>query len=403
MDPFALIIFGITGNLSAIKLLPALYDLEEHGLLPEEVTIIGTARDAISREDFAKLFDNALHQENRHHQHPINPEVAKKLLSRISYMHGDLTDPKFYSKLKTELDQKQNSCPSCRNRIFYLATYPNLYQTIFSNLRATKLNNQDEGWSRLMIEKPIGHDLASAKELDKLLNQYFNEDQIYRLDHYLGKETLQNILTFRFGNCIFEPLINKEFVDHIQVTAAEDFGIGSRGGYYDETGHLKDVGQNHLLQMLAFSTMENPNEFSNVAITQKRIDILNALKADPKKLVLGQYDGYRSELHVKSNSQTNTFFAFRTEISNDRFRGVPIYVRGGKKMKQTATEISIVFKNRPNRLHLNLPSGEEPNVLIYRIQPNEAIVLKVLSKMPGLNTALEPSYMQFCYKHLLID
>ena len=254
-----------------------------------------------------------------------------------------------------------------------------------------------------MIEKPIGHDLASAKELDKLLNQYFNEDQIYRLDHYLGKETLQNILTFRFGNCIFEPLINKEFVDHIQVTAAEDFGIGSRGGYYDETGHLKDVGQNHLLQMLAFSTMENPNEFSNVAITQKRIDILNALKADPKKLVLGQYDGYRSELHVKSNSQTNTFFAFRTEISNDRFRGVPIYVRGGKKMKQTATEISIVFKNRPNRLHLNLPSGEEPNVLIYRIQPNEAIVLKVLSKMPGLNTALEPSYMQFCYKHLSSD
>ncbi len=403
MDAFSLVIFGITSNLAQIKLIPALYDLAEKNLLPKDIRILGVARKPMGEAEFKQYIETVVRAENRHHQHDIKKDVLDHLLTLMHYQAGDVGDNSFYPALKTTLDQTTAEGNACYNHIFYLATYPDLYHTIFEQLQASGLNNQEKGWVRLMIEKPIGNDLQSAKALNALLLQYFSEDQIYRLDHYLGKETLQNILTFRFGNGIFEPLFNAEYVDHIQVTALEDFGIGKRGGYYDSVGSLKDVGQNHLLQMLAFATMSAPKEFSNQAITEERVKILRELVPHPEALVLGQYEGYTDEAHVKANSSTDTYFAFKTELKNERFRGVPMYVRGGKKLAQTATEISVVFKNPHNRLFGHLHAGNEPSVLIFRIQPNEAIVLKILTKKPGLDVELETAYMQFCYRELATE
>lgn len=379
--------------MAQIKLIPALYDMAEKGLLPQNIEIIGNARSPMTKEEFSSYINKVLHTENIHHKHPIKPEIVKILLKKFHYLAGHLDDPKFYLRLNKVL-RSFNSA----EKIFYLATYPDLYFHIFENLQRVGLNKQDNGFVRLMIEKPIGNDLKSAQDLNQLLLTYFEENQIYRLDHYLGKETVQNILTFRFSNDIFEPLINSKFVDHIQITATEDFGIGARGGYYDQVGALKDVGQNHQLQMLAFSTMDAPSEFSNEAVTRERIKILQSFVPLPKKVVFGQYEGYKKEKSINPNSSIDTFYALKTFIRNDRFKDVPIYIRAGKKIAQTVTEISIIFKNPTNRLFKNLGGSEEPNVLIYRIQPNEGIVLKILTKVPGYETKLEPEYMQYCYR-----
>ena len=395
MDSFALIIFGITSNLAQIKLIPALYDMAEKGELPQKMSIIGIARKTMSTKDFETYFYKVLHAQNIHHQHEIKENVFKELISRLHYINGNLDDPNFYIRLKAFLNK---SGKKGNNRIYYLATYPDLYHYIFEGLSKNKMNLQKNGWVRLMIEKPIGHDLSSAKQLNKLLLKYFNEDQIYRLDHYLGKETLQNILAFRFSNGIFEPLINKDYIDHIQITAAENFGIGKRGGYYDQVGALKDVGQNHQLQMLAFATMDAPIEFSNEAVTNQRIKILKNLTPLPKKIIFGQYDGYKQKENINPKSTTDTYYALKTYLNNERFKDVPIYIRAGKKLAQTVTEIAIVFKTPINRLLKSLDSKDEPNILVYRIQPNEGIVLKILTKVPGHETKLETEYMQFCYR-----
>ncbi|MBI2019959.1 glucose-6-phosphate dehydrogenase [Candidatus Daviesbacteria bacterium] len=390
MESFALVIFGITSNLAQIKLIPALYDMEEKNLLPADMTILGIARREMSDQTLKEYVHKVLHLENVHHQHEIKEDIFSKLCKRLKYLSGEIQDPALYKKLQNYLKHD--------NRIYYLATYPDLYHYIFENLQKYKLNLQNSGWVRLMIEKPIGSDLPSAKALNQLLLKYFTEDQIYRLDHYLGKETLQNILTFRFANDIFEPLVNKDFVDHIQITATEDFGIGRRGGYYDQVGSLKDVGQNHQLQMLAFATMDAPSRFTNEAVTKERIKILKSLVPMPNKVVFGQYEGYNKEPNVDSNSTTDTYYALKTFIKNDRFKDVPIYIRAGKKLKQYVTEISLVFKNPVNRLFKNLKSGDEPNILVYRIQPNEGVVLKILTKLPGHGVKLQPEYMQYCYR-----
>lgn len=393
MDSFALIIFGITGNLAQIKLIPALYDMAEKGVLPKNMAIVGIARKVMNNEYFKKYFHDSLYSQNIHHQHEIKREVFEELSKRLHYLDGHLDDPNFYKRLDSLLNKK-----GIHKRIYYLATYPDLYSHVFKNLKKWQMNKSKlkSGWVRLMIEKPIGNDLKSARSLNNLLLKYFSEDQIYRLDHYLGKETLQNILTFRFANGIFEPLINKENIDHIQITATEDFGIGKRGGYYDLVGALKDVGQNHQLQMLSFATMDAPSEFTNQAVTAQRIKILKSLVPNPKKIVFGQYEGYKKEENVNPNSQTDTFYALKAYIENVRFKGVPVYIRAGKKLSQTVTEISIVFKEAENRLFKN--TGYEPNVLIYRIQPNEGIVLKMLTKEPGHDIKLKSEYMQYCYR-----
>ncbi len=397
MDSFVLVVFGITSNLAKTKIIPVIYDLEEKHLLPKGTAIIGVARGQMSHEEFRKYFHQTLHLDNRHHKHAIKDHIFADLSVKLHYLSGDLESSQFYTDLKTILVQLGKSGFTPKNRIFYLATFPHLYKTIFLNLKRQNLTQQKSGFARLMIEKPIGHDYESAKALNKLLDSYFKEEQIFRLDHYLGKETLQNILTFRFGNGIFEPLMTKDHIDHIQITAAEEFGIGKRGSYYDPTGALKDVGQNHLIQMIAAATMDAPTEFANSPVTKERIKIIDSLVPIPWSLVRGQYASYRAEEGVPADSRTDTFFAFKTQIKNDRFSGVPIYVRAGKKLSQTVTEVCIIFKTPINRLFKHLRSGAEPNVLIYRIQPNEGIVLRILSKKPSHSFELDSTYMQFCY------
>lgn len=390
MKPFSLVIFGITSNLAQIKLIPALYDLEEKALLPKRAKILGIARKSWSKKELNDYLNQVLHLENIHHQHSIKRAVFRKLCQRFEYLAGDLSDQTFYPKLREYIEG---------DKIFYLATYPELYRSVFNGLKSVHLNKQNGGYVRLIIEKPIGNNLTSARNLNKLLTKYFLEEQIFRLDHYLGKETLQNILSFRFGNGIFEPLINKDSIDHIQLSALEHFGIGKRGGYYDSIGALKDVGQNHLLQMLAATCMDAPAEFSNQALTKQRIKILQSLIPFPDKVVFGQYQGYTKEERVDPRSLTDTYFALKTQIKSDRFKGVPIYIRAGKSLSQTVTEISIVFKNPINRLFGHLRLGRQPNVLVFRIQPNEGVVVKIVTKKVGHEVELEPNYLQFCYRY----
>lgn len=402
MESFALIIFGITSNLAQIKLIPALYDMEEKDLLPGNTHIIGIARKPRSQAEIQAYVQQVLQKENRHHRHVINPDVAARLIARFHYVAGEVADAELYSKLASSLDHCSLEMGGCHNRIFYLATYPDLYHAIFKHLQQAALNKQGTGWVRLMIEKPIGNDLTSAQVLNRLIGQYFSEDQVYRLDHYLGKETLQNILTFRFANDFVEPLLNKTFIDHIQVTTAEDFGIGARGGYFDAVGALKDVGQNHLLQMIAFATMNAPKSFDAHGVTKERLNILRHLKPYPSSLVLGQYEGYTEEPNVNPHSTQDTYFAFKTELNTDRFRGVPIYVRAGKFLAQDADEITVIFKPTPNPLMPTLQTSQF-NALVFRLEPNEAIVFKIMTKKPGHKLELEPAYMQYCYRESARD
>lgn len=392
MDNFTLVIVGITSNLAQLKLIPTLYDLVASGHMPKVYKIIGIGRTPMDNSIFTDFVDHVLHTPNRHHTHNIDQKIQDELMSHLTYLPADLTSADSYRILADTL----SDAPA--NRLFYLATFPSLYEYIFTNLKKAELINETkDSWIRLMIEKPIGHDEDSARELNTLLTSHFREDQLFRLDHYLGKETLQNILTFRFGNGLLEPLMNSEFIDHIQVTAAEDFGIGARGSYYDQTGSLKDVGQNHLLQMIALATMDAPASYKTQDIMVKRIEAIESLVPEPDTLVLGQYEGYLNEKDVSPLSVKDTYFAFKTHLEKTRFAGIPIYVRGGKQLARTATEITIVFKNSSKRVLSHLPGGESPNVLTYRLQPNEGIVLKMLTKVPGHELKVEESYMQYCY------
>lgn len=398
-EPFVLVIFGGSGDLAYQKIYPALYDIAEKGLLPsKQYAIVATGRKYTEKE-FHGFFKHSLTSDNRHHKHSIKSKAFKELEKHIHFFNGDNTKPEFYRDLSKYLDDLVTKGLPCGNRLFYVGVPQDLYSTIFTNMKTSGLNVSPCGWTRVIVEKPIGHDLASAKIVDKLVRLAFSEDQIFRLDHYLGKETLGNVLTFRFKNDIYEPLLNNKNLDHIQITAAEDFGIARRGKFYDATGALKDVGQNHILQMLTIATMDKPKDETEEELHRQRIKLIKELRTLPSDFVLGQYTkgeigdkkqiSYREEAFVDSNSQTDTFFALKTHIDNPRFRGVPVYIRAGKQMATWLTEINYVFK------------GEYPlqNVITIRIQPNEGIAVKLNTKKPGYETTLEPTYMQFCYKH----
>lgn len=384
MEPFTLVIFGATGNLASIKLLPTLYDLLASHALPVPFSVVGIGRRDLSLEGFKAFVSAALRAPNRHHTHDIDKVVEAKLLARLQYLSLDTEKGDFGS-----LSSLLASLPEGGNRLYYLATYPSLYEGIFHKLEASGLNDQKRGFVRVIIEKPLGHDLVSAKSLNHLLGKYYQEDQLFRLDHYLGKHTLQNILTFRFDNRIFEPLMTHEYLDHVEVTASEDFGIGSRGGYYDTAGALRDVGQNHLLQMLAISLMEEPTSRDNLGVTKSRVALLDSLVPDTTSLQVGQYEGYQTEGGVAPTSNTETYFSFRATSTLARYQGVPFYVRAGKYLTTTATEIALFFKH-------------SPNVLIYRLQPNAGIVLRLSVTNPETKT-LEEAYMQYCYQTSVKD
>lgn len=397
-DPFVLIIFGGSGDLAYQHLYPALYDIAEKRLLPKDFAIVATGRRYTS-EEFYEFFAHSLTSDNRHHKHSIQESFFKNLVKHIYFFPGDNTDPNFYKSLKQYLESLTKEGLTSYNRIFYVGVPHTLYSQIFENLKACGLNREGKGWTRVVVEKPLGQDLSSAKYLDKLITSAFTEDQIFRLDHYLGKETLENILALRFENNIFEPLLNANFLDHIQITASEDFDIAKRGKFYESTGALKDVGQNHILQMITLATMEEPKGKKEQDLIRERVKLISCLRANPKDLIFGQYSkgmvhgadakAYREEESVDPSSEIDTFFALKLYIDNLRFKGVPIFIRAGKRLAEWVTEISYVFK----------PVHGRQNILTIRLQPNEGVSLKIYTKRPGYDLALEETQMQFCYKH----
>ncbi len=392
MNELTLVIFGITSNLAHIKLIPSLFTLSKQHLLPPDASIIGVSRSVRDHSEFLKTIATSLKSNDADFDEDSHDftEFSK----RLSYLSGDISSSEFYKKLRTLLAEKQHA----GEIIFYFAISPELYQPVLDQLQQSGFSKKTNR-VKVVLEKPLGIDLESARSLNDLLLKHLDEKQIYRVDHYLGKETVQNILSFRFGNGLFEPLINSEHIDHIQITAAEQFGINARS-YYDNVGALKDVGQNHLLQLLTFATMDAPSSYTNEAVTAARVRLLKQLDARSTTLVLGQYNGYKYESGSSPTSSTDTFFAMKTTIKNDRFSGVPIYIRAGKHLAQSVTEISIVFKVPQNRLFKHIDLGGQPNVLTYRIQPNEGLHLQTLIKRPGHELGLELNQLQFCYETL---
>jgi glucose-6-phosphate 1-dehydrogenase len=387
-----IVIFGITGNLAKLKVIPALYDLFNNQTLDSQTEIIGIGRKKYKPEEFAIYVLTMISEYAEKQKIALNPKFLNLFLSNLKYIDGDTTKNGIFKKISRHLKKNSSS-----NLIFYLATYPSLYKTIFTNLQKEGMTKIKNGWVKILIEKPLGVDLSSARELNQTMSQFFDEKQIFRLDHYLGKETLQNILAVRFGNSIFEPLFNAQFVDHIQITMAEDFGIGERGEYFDCAGEIRDTGQNHMLQMLTLMTMDSPSKMTSEEIAKERIKILSSLEPNLKEIIFGQYEGYRKEKNVNSGSLTDTFFALKTKLNDSKFKDVPIYLRAGKMLKMTATEIAIVFKKTNNSL-FNRFENQSPNALIFRVSPNEGVVLKFLAKKPGSNKQLESSTMEFCYR-----
>ena len=376
MDKLSIIIFGVTSNLAEIKLIPALFDLFVSKKISNKVSFLGLARNIRERESMELYIEKAVKTKARLYE----KKHLKSFLEAFSFEYGDFSEAPLYKKMENDL------CPvdECENRVIFLATHPEYYEKIFKNLNKHSLTKKNCGWVRLMIEKPLGSDLASAKRLNKILSRYFDEDQIFRLDHYLAKETIQNILAFRFANVVFEPLMNKEYVDHIQITVAEEVGVEGRENYYDNTGALKDVGQNHLLQMLIFAVMKLPDYAGVKDMLVEKHRVLSNLVVDKESLVLGQYENYSRE-----GSSVDTFFAFKTSLKSGDFKGVPIYVRSGKALEKKVSEINIVFKTRED-----MPN----NVLTYRLQPSESIVFNIGVKKDGLGMDLTNGIMEYCYE-----
>lgn len=411
-EPVTFVIFGATGDLTRRKLIPALYTLFKEGALTSGFSIIGFARRDYTDETFCQLMEDALRE---HCRIPVDDPSLKAFCAHLSYHRGDISDPTAYTRLM----QRFNDEALPPNRLFYLSITPDLIETATHNLCESGLITPAGGfpWSRTVVEKPFGHDLNSAQNLNRILLEHMDESQIYRIDHYLGKETVQNILSFRFANTIFEPVFNRTYVDHIQITAAETVGMeGGRGAFYDKTGALRDMVANHLFQLLCLVTMEPPDGLEAKSIRNEKMKILRALAlasstADHPSVCCGQYAGtetapaFREEERVAPDSNTETFIALRMEINNWRWAGVPVYLRTGKNLAKKTTEISVQFKTPPLSLFQHVAckgdlcdlTGVEPNTLIFRIQPDEGIFLQVSAKRPSMQLVVESVDMDFSY------
>ena len=406
-EPAVVVIFGASGDLTKRKLLPALFHLEQSGLLPAEFAVVGVARRPL-RDEFAKDMREGILQFGG------VKEGDKKLdgfMERVSYYAMNFDDPEGYGKLKTLLEGIDGQHGTKGNRLFYLATAPEYFADIIHQLGAHGMAKPQVGTVHTIIEKPFGHDLASARELNDDVNGVFAEDQIFRIDHYLGKETVQNILIFRFANGIFEPVWNRNYVDHVQITAAEDIGIEGRGPFYEKAGALRDVVQNHVMELLSFVAMEPPVSFEAASMRREKVKVWRSIQ--PIHLmdaVRGQYGpgtvdgkqvkGYRQEDRVDHNSSTETYAALKIGIDNWRWAGVPFYLRAGKRLAKRATEITIQFKQPPQLLFKG-QSGSckelQPNLITMRIQPDEGISLRFGAKVPSPNMEICPVIMDFNY------
>lgn len=398
MSPFVMVIFGATGDLAQNKLFPALLSLFEKNALPEKFYIVGFSRRQLTDQEF---------REDLKKNSPIGSESAFESFSKnIYYQEGQFTEEKGYIELIDKLKTFDDELGACIMRFFYLATPPSNYEPILMHMKDTKLSEgcgqESNKWTRVAIEKPFGNDLETARSLDRKLADIFDEKQIFRVDHYLAKETVQNILAFRFANSMFEPVWRSEFIDHVQVTFAEKEGINDRGSFFDGVGLLRDVLQNHLMQLVASVIMEQPRSFTKDVIRDARAKAIGSVKEIvPEQVseyvVSGQYEGYTDEPEVSEDSGTETFVAMKFFVDSERFQGVPFYVRAGKMMPENSVTISLVFKQTCHLLFKEYGCPEIGNVLTIHIQPNEGITLRIIAKKPGQKLALGMVNMNFSY------
>ncbi len=411
-DPATFVLFGATGDLAHRKVLPALYHLWRTHLLPHEFMVVAMGRRDYTDEMFREGMRESLANYSR--VLPIDLDVCDELCQRVVYHRCDFADPAGYGSLVERLDKIDEERGTRGNRLFYLATQPSAFAEIVAQLGRVGLDHErhEGGWRRVVIEKPFGRDLDSAVRLNREVGKVFRERQVYRIDHYLGKETVRNLLVFRFANGIFEPIWNRRHIDHVQITVAESIGIENRGAFYEETGASRDFLQNHLLQLLSLVAMEPPATFEADALRDEKVKVLRAItELSPEEthsdVVRGQYGpgwvnakpvmGYRSEPEVDSQSETETFIAARLTVDDWRWSGVPFYLRMGKRLPKRATEIAIQFKEVPHRLFKDSATDPEANLLAMRIQPDEGIMLRFGAKVPGLGIDVRNVTMDFTY------
>jgi glucose-6-phosphate 1-dehydrogenase len=393
-----IVIIGASGDLTSRKLIPALYALFRKGRLPDEARIVGLARTPTTDEQFRSRMGDAVRHAAEEHWDAARWD---QFAGRLHYVAADATTATGIAALQTWLREREGRNGGAR--LYYLSVAPEHYAAITTRLGEAGLNREDQGWQRLIIEKPFGHDLASCRELNRVVRAQFREDQIYRIDHYLGKDTVQNLLVFRFANTLFEPVWNHNYIEHVQITASETVPVGRRGDYYDQSGVLRDMFQNHLLQIMTLVTMEAPARFAADPLRNEKVKVLDAVRvptADEARaqIVSGQYRGYRSEKGVAPDSRTPTYAAVRLNIDNWRWQGVPIYLRSGKALAKRSTEIVIQFLCPPH-LMFALPPGVtlQCNRLTMEIQPNEGIHLCFQTKVPDDGMKLHPADLKFHY------
>src|SRR5215216_1849180 len=401
-----LVIFGATGDLAHRKLLPALYNLAHEGALPERFKLIGVARRGSGDADFREETESSIRQYSRREP---DPQVLEGLLDHVQYIPATFDDPAGYRALGEALDRLDGEAGQPLNRAYYLSTAPEFFPVIIGQHKEAGLHRHPKVDVRVIIEKPFGTDLESARSLQRVVSDAFRERQVFRIDHYLGKETVQNVMAFRFANMMFEPIWNRNFIDHIQITAAEDIGIGTRAGYYDQAGAVRDLVQNHMLQLVALTCMEPPASFEANKVRDEKVKVLTAITPpDGAGTVRAQYTagtaggeevpGYLEEQGVPEVSRTETYAALKLEVHNWRWAGVPIYLRTGKRLARKVTEIAVQLKPVPHLAFQSKGSvGVQPNQLILTVQPNEGVSVSLGAKIPGSLMRIRPVNMEFLY------
>ncbi len=410
-EPCTVIIFGASGDLTKRKLVPALYRLTQERLLPAEFAILGFARSEMSDDEFRGKMKEAIATYSEAKR--VDEAVWESFAQGIFYLTGNIQDSDVYAKMRERLDEIDRIRGAAGNRVFYLSIAPGFYGEAVRQLGAAGLANPEgKGWTRIIIEKPFGRDLESARKLNNEVLDVFDEEQVYRIDHYLGKETVQNLMVLRFANGIFEPIWNRQYIDHVQITNAEAIGVEDRGGYYETAGVLRDMIQNHVFQVLSLVAMEPPIGLSANAVRDEKIKAMQAVRPIAvdqvgEFAVRGQYDAgsvggqpaksYREEKDVNPESSTDTYAAVKLYFDNWRWAGVPFYIRSAKRMPKRVTEIAIQFKQAPHLLFSQVQQQLEPNVLVIRIQPDEGITLRIGAKVPGQVTRIRWVNMDFRY------